>query len=345
MAAASPEDVAHAATMLVTTALHLREGDRFVVICDEDSSALGTVVVRAAEAHGVQVTLARLDQLQSVSTNHSGERPHKVLPDVVRRAMLAAQASVFLATSPQKELSMREQLSHIVGACKVRHAHMPAISQRAFADGMKIDYARLETWGRAMERRLELAKLLDAESAAGTKLRVTFGESNRWTPHLGHISPGHLSTLPAGALYAQPDSVDGVFVANASVSDFFGAREGLLLEKPVTLHIEGGRVRKVEAPRAPELERDIQGMIDVAPNSNRVGLAMMGVNASLETPTGDAAVDENLPGLHLVIGDVAGRIKATVWSARTSFTACAAGGRLFIDGSLAGDEGQIVSVG
>ncbi len=342
MAPSGSQGVAHAASTLVTTALHLREGDRFVVICDADSHELAEVVKDQAEGLGVQVTLARLDVLRSVSTNHSGDRPHKVLPDVVRRAMLAAQGSVFLASAPHQEHSMREQLQHIVGACKVRHAHMPALSARAFAVGMKTDCAQLEAWGRAVERRLELAQTLEATSAAGTDLSLTFSSSNRWTPHLGSIAPGHMSNLPAGALFAQPESVEGVFVANASVSDFFGAREGLLTTKPVFLHIQQGRVVKVEAPNAPDLQKDIEGMIAVAPNSNRVGLAIVGVNVEL-SPNGDAALDENLAGLHLVIGDAAGRVRASAWSARTSFTACSASATVTTGGDLVLEDGKIVS--
>jgi aminopeptidase len=342
MALSGPEGVAHAASMLVTTALHLREGDRFVVICDADSSALADVVKARAEALGVQVTLARLDQLRSVSTNHPGDRPHKVLPDLVRRAMLAAQGSVFLASAPHQELSMREQLQHIVGACKVRHAHMPGLSTTAFALGLQTDCARLEGWGRAVERRVELAQVLEATSPAGTDVSLRFASSNRWTPHLGSIAPGHMSNLPAGALFAQPESVDGVFVANASVSDFFGARERLLTAKPVSLHLEGGRVVRVEAPNAPELQRDIEAMIAVAPNSNRVGLAIIGVNLEL-LPSGEAAVDENLPGLHLMIGDAAGRVRTSAWSARTSFSVCEAGATVSTGGDLVIDDGKIVT--
>jgi leucyl aminopeptidase (aminopeptidase T) len=342
MVLSGSEGVAHAASSLVRTALHLREGDRFVVICDADSSGLADVIKQEAVSLGVQVTLARLDQLRSVSTNHPGDRPHKVLPDLVRRAMLAAQGSVFLASAPHQELSMREQLQHIVGACKVRHAHMPALSERAFAVGMKTDCARLETWGRAIERRLEIAQVLEATSAAGTDLSLRFASSSRWTPHLGSIAPGHMSNLPAGALFAQPDAVDGVFVANASVSDFFGAREGLLTGKPLSLHIREGRVVRVEAKGAPDLQRDIEGMIAVAPNSNRVGLAVIGVNFEL-SPIGEAAVDENLPGLHLVIGDAAGRIRTSAWSARTSFTACEAGATVSTGGDLVIEDGKLVS--
>jgi aminopeptidase len=340
MAFLASEGAAIAAAMLVKTALHLREGDRFVIICDAESNGLADVVRLEAESLGVQVTFARLDQLRSVSTNHSGERPHKVLPDLVRRAMLAAQGSVFMASAPHQELSMREQLQHIVGACKVRHAHMPGVTLRAFAAGMKTDCGSLETWGRAVERKVELARTLEATSPAGTDLRLTFPASNRWTPHLGTIAPGNMSILPAGALFAQPESADGVFVANASVSDFFGAREGLLTEKPVTFHIEGGRVVRVLAPAAPELQRDLEGMIAVAPNSNRVGLAMLGVNADL-APTGDSAVDENVPGLHLVIGDTAGRIRTSTWSARTSFAACAVGGSVEVDGVPVIENGKL----
>src|SRR4029077_6978939 len=99
---------------------------------------IGDALAYLASSVGGHVTHARLDVLKSVSTGHSGDRPHKVLPDLVRRAMLATQASAFVASAPHAELSMREQLLHIVGACGVRHAHMPGITQVAFARGMRL---------------------------------------------------------------------------------------------------------------------------------------------------------------------------------------------------------------
>jgi leucyl aminopeptidase (aminopeptidase T) len=335
MAAVSASDVTHAAKMLVTTALHLRETDCFVVIADETSVDLGKAIAAAGEKLGAAVTLARLDEMRSVSTNHTGDRPHKVLPDGVRRAMLAAQASVYIASAPQKELTMRDQLVHIVGACRVRHAHMAGIAAHAFAAGLKVDYARLESDGRAMERRLELARAIAVESPAGTDLRLSFDAKNHWTPHLGIIVPGACCSLPAGALYAPPSSVDGVFVANASLGEFFGARQGLLTHTPVKLTIEGGRVAKVEAPSLPDVAREMTDMLRFAPNSDRVSLAAIGVNVGIESATGTATVDQNLPGLHLVIGDPAGRIGNPLFAARTSFLACGAGARVTIDGKLA----------
>jgi len=342
MASVSASDVTHAADMLVTTALHLRENDRFVVIADETSAELGKAIVAAGRKVGADVTLARLDETRSVSTNHSGERPHKVLPDSVRRAMLAAQASVYIASAPQKELTMREQLVHIVGACRVRHAHMPGIAAHAFAAGLKVDCARLETDGRAMGRRLELARAIEVESPAGTELRLAFDAKNHWTPHLRIIAPGTCCRLPAGVLYAPPSSVEGVFFADASLGEFFGTREGLLRDKPVKLTIEGGRVTKVEAPSLPEVAREMTDMLRFAPNSDRVSLAAIGVNIGLEAPTGTATVDQNVPGLHLVIGDAAGRIPNPPFSARTSFLACGAHARVTIEGNVAIADGKLL---
>src|SRR5262249_7409952 len=155
----------------------------------EDSLEVGTAIAKAAEDVGAEVTLGQLDKLMSVSTGHTGERPHRVLPEKLRRAVLAARASVFVASAPHQELGMREQLLHVVASSKGRHAHMPQIGKGAFALGMKMDYSRLESWGLAMERRLELARVVEAESDAGTKLRLTFSQDNRWSAHLGVITP------------------------------------------------------------------------------------------------------------------------------------------------------------
>src|SRR5580704_4787922 len=308
----SDAQLAHASEVLLRSALHLREHQRIVVVADADTARVGDALTRAATGMGAAVTLARLDQLKSVSTGHTGDRPHKVLPDLVRRAMLASQASVFVASSPHQELSMREQLLHIVAA-----------------------------WGRAMFRRLEFTQHVHTTSAAGTDLELTFGADPRWVPRLGTLAAGKWVNFPAGAIYASPLSADGILVVNASLGEFFGAREGLLLHKPLFLTFEAGRVVKVEAPMSPELESDIRQMLAFAPNSDRVGLVAIGVNDGIEVATGEAVVDQNLPGLHLFVGDPSGRATGVRWSARTSFAACQAGSTVTVDGMTTIDHGRL----
>ena len=294
----------------------------------------------AARDAGAEVSALRLDQLRSTSTNHTGERPHKVLPDAVRRAMLSAQASAFVASSIHAEQSMREQLLHVAAACKGRHANMAGISPVAFAAGLVADFGKLRETGRALERTLEVAREITAESAAGTRLTIKTAVSRRWIARLGRVRPGESVTLPTGSILTSPETISGTFAASASVGEYFGAREGLLAE-PILFELVDGRVMNVQAPGCPNLVRDIENMLHVAPNSDRVGLVVLGVNPGIGEPTGEVGVDQHRPGLHLIFGDPMAKHTGATWSARTSFAACQALGSVRVDGVLIAEDGKL----
>lgn len=335
------QELRRAADVLVTSALRVTAGERFVAVGDADSIPLLEALEAAARDAGAEAAALRLDLLRSYSTNHSGERPHKVLPDGVRRAMLSAQASAFVASAPHAETSMRDQLLHVVGACRIRHAHMPGISPLAFVSGFAVDHGVLAEWGRAIERRLETARVVEVESASGTALSIRPPATRRWVARVGRVAPGEAVVFPTGSILGCPDDVSGVFVADASVGEFFGAREGLLRD-PVRFDIEGGRVAKVEAPHSPHLVRDVEAMLGVAPNLDRVGLTVIGVNDGVGEPTGEVTVDQHRPGLHIVLGDPMPKLTSATWSARTSFAACQASGTVRIDGEVVIAHGKLV---
>ncbi len=335
------QDLRRAADVLVTTALRVTPGERFVAVGDADSVPLLQALEAAARAAGAEAAALRLDLLRSFATNHSGERPHKVLPDGVRRAMLSAQASAFVASDPHAEASMRDQLLHIVGACRIRHAHMPGISEAAFARGLSLDVGVLADVGREVERRVEVAREILATSATGTELTVKPTAGRRWVSRFGRVSPGEAVVFPTGSFIASQDEVSGVFVADASIGEFFGAREGLLRD-PVRLTITHGRVMRVEADHNPQLVKDIEAMLGVAQSSDRVGLVILGVNEGIGAPTGDVSLDQHRPGLHLVLGDPMGKVTGATWSARTSFAACQANGSVVVDGVTVVDRGKLV---
>jgi leucyl aminopeptidase (aminopeptidase T) len=340
----TPAELASAAHTLVQGTLRLAGGENLVVVADAESNVVAQAIRVAGEDAGAHVTLARIDDMHSVSTNHSGDRPHKVLPDGLRRAMNATQASVFVASAPHQERSMREQLYHLVHSREVRHPDMPDVTPVVFARAFALGYDKVAQWGKGMIKRLELARVVETESPKGTRLRVTMTDPVRWVARLGAIGPGQCVAFPAGKLLGAVESVDGTFVADASVGEFFGGREGLLLRTPVKLTLEAGRVVRAEAPLAKELEGDLQSTLTFAPNSDRVGLVSIGVNMGLLTATGVAAADLNLPGLHLVVGDPCGRDTGVAWSARTAFAACQAGARVTVDRSAVIEAGKIVGV-
>lgn len=310
-------EVEAAARTVVVSALGVGAGERFVVFTDEGSARVGDALGEAAREVGAAVEMCRLDELAA--------RPLKALPDDVCRTMSRAAASAFVASAPHDELGMRQQILHIVGRHGVRHAHMPNVSRLAFARGLRTNYAALERNGRILEQRLAGARELIVRSYFGTDLRVELDPDRRWFPQLGVIQPGRWSNLPAGALYATPSDVNGRFTANASLGEFFGAREGLLVDKPVVFDIEHCRVVRVRAERSLALQRDVSLMLSASENSNRIGLVALGVNSGIASPTGEALVDQNMPGLHLAIGDPAARVTGASWQAPTSFAACQSG--------------------
>lgn len=336
------EDLRRSADVLVRTGLRLVAGERFVVVGDAESQPMLAALEAAGREAGAEVSALRLDHLRSYSTNHSGERPHKVLPDGVRRAMLSAQASAFVASAPHAEASMRDQLLHVAAACKGRHAHMAGISPVAFATALREDFITLASQGQAIERRLEAAREITCDSPDGTKLSIRTGPPRRWVARLGRLDAGESVTLPAGAIFTCPESISGTFVAGASVGEYFGAREGLLTE-PIVFEIVENRVMNVIAPKSPNLVSEIENMLHIAPNSDHVGLVVIGVNTKVGEPTGDVTVDQNRVGLHLVIGDPMAKLTGASWTARTSFAACQLGGSVRVDGALIIDDGKLVA--
>lgn len=67
----------------------------------------------------------------------------------------------------------------------------------------------------------------------------------------------------------------------------------------------------------------------------------IGVNGGIGEPTGDATVDQNRPGLHLVFGDPMPKLTGATWSARTSFAACQARCTVRVDGAMIADDGVL----
>ena len=330
--------LALAAQVLVQTALKLRAGERLVMVEDAASVLLGDAIATAAEASGAWVKRTRLDRLGSAG---GSGRPHKVVPDLLLLALHDSDASVFIASPLPAELTMRQALLHVVRQRRLRHAHMPGLAEAPFVAGMRLDYAQIERLGKRVLGRLAGARAIVTESPAGTSLRIELAPDARWFAQLGVLEPGRWGNFPAGAIYASPQTASGVFVADASLGEFFGAREGILRANPVRLLVDAGRVVDVEA-RSPQLRRDIEAMLRISPNSDRVGLVSIGVNPGLDSPVGDALVDQNLPGLHIGIGDPAATATGATWSAPTCFAACQAASRVAVDGEVVVESGRVV---
>ncbi len=325
-----PSDLDRAAELLVRSVLELQPDERLLVICDEGTRGAGDAILGAGELAGAFAKLVVLDRTAG---------PLRFLPEAISQSLSACDASVFVALSLPREISARQQILHKVRELGIRHAHMPGIDESAFIRGVSMDYQRVAAAGAALLARIEEKRVLEATSDSGTSLRVALAHDARWHAQLGTIRRGKWGNLPAGALYASPEWVSGTFVADACVGEFFGEREGVLLEKPVAFTIESGRVTRVEGPEL--LAADIRAMLQFGTNSDRVGLVCLGVNEGIGAPTGRAIIDQNRPGMHIVIGNPAARSTGARWSAPTCFGACQARGSVAAGRAMIVERGRL----
>ena len=327
------------ARVLTRTGLKLRFGERLVVVQDRsaESDAIATAIAEAADDIGAWVRRIRLEDVVSSGS----ARPHRALPEVIALAVQDAHACVFVASALHQEAPMRQGLINLARECKLRHAHMPGVRAASFLAGLRADCDDVVRVGEEVLYRVSIARTIRVFSAAGTSLEIDLEPGRRWVAQLGELEAGGWANFPAGALYTSPKTVRGIFVADASLGEFFGAREGLLVPKPVRLHIDGGRVVAVECEKARGLRDDVEAMLAFSANSARVGLIAFGVNFGLDAPIGDVLVDQNAPGIHLGIGDPSGKATGAAWSAPTCFAACEAASSVVVDDEILVQNGSL----
>ncbi|AKF10520.1 aminopeptidase [Sandaracinus amylolyticus] len=317
-----------AAREVVGSALAVREREVVAIFADATSVRMGDALARAVEARGAEPRMIWLDDL--------GPRPLLELPVGIDVVLEGMTASAFVASAPAPEITMRRALLAKLTGQRVRHAHMPGVSHLAFVRGLRVDYDAVAGHGMRLLARLTSSTRITVSSASGTRLRIATSPATRWMPQLGQLEPGRWGNLPAGALYAVPDSIDGVYVANAAVGPHATS------STPVTLYIADGRVVRLAAEDDPVLEQMLRARIESAPNRDRVGLVAIGCNYGIVESTGEAIVDQNMPGLHLALGDAASDVTGVAWSAAGSLPCCAAGTSVVVDGEAIVRSGVLV---
>jgi leucyl aminopeptidase (aminopeptidase T) len=173
--------------------------------------------------------------------------------------------------------------------------------------------------------------VLRVRSAAGTDIEVKLDPRHRWVEHSGVVRPGRWENLPSGKLHTAPARVDGVFVADASIGEHFGAAAGLLNRTPVRVDIEDSVLRRVRCDDR-SLQREVDVYVHREPNGDRVGTVTLGTNVGLLGPTGELICDLNLPGLHVNFGSTIPEQTMASWSSRTQLPMTGAAHDVDLDG-------------
>jgi len=310
------------ASRIVSSALGVAFGERFLVLADRSRAPLAEALVGVAEGLHAKAQLVLFEELSLPEDADLGALAASMLDDV--------QASVILVGAEHSP-ALRRAFVEAVERLGVRHAHIIGISRRAFATAFNTESSRVSDMSRAVSLRLMGKTLLRYQTPAGTKLEVRMARDARWSERGELIRPGKWVNLPGGQLNALPDDVDGVFVADSSSNLAFGGSADLR-GRPITFTLAGGVIQTITSPDA-QVEAEARALVASEEKLDHVGHLVIGANPGLSEPMGEGMIDACIPGLQLVFGWTNQRVTGATWTTLTSFCANGSSGDLDVDGA------------
>jgi len=301
------------AEQAVRNCARVRPGEKVVIITDLATEHIAAALRDVAEgiAPGTVSTFVLEDYGERPE---DGSRPLQ-LPQEIADAVRGADVSFFAATGQKGEVgSLRLPLIRVVHAAKrVRHGHMPGISDVLMQMGMCTDYAEVQRLSAAVAEIVKEATEITVTSPAGTEFTAEFSPSLRWVICDGLLKPDKPTNLPDGEVFTCPyDVKEGVIVIDGILGDYFSEKYGLLEATPVTWEIEHGRVRSISCVDD-RLVSELQEYMAQDENANRLGEFAIGTNTGLDRLVGNMLQDEKYPGIHVAVGHPSPEETGAAW--------------------------------
>ena len=281
--------MAHAGwTQNLIAAGRLQDGERVLVVVDEPLAPEGAELLAAVQDAGAD---ARLELW-------TGERPLQKAPQAVLDAAETADLSLFLAEKPlPEEGGARFTLLQAVTAHDGRQIFLGFVDGELLRGELSQPASDLERPARDLLAQLEGAETIRVRGRSGTDLTLRIA-GRPWRSDALPLQPGQMANYPGGEVFVAPhsDGADGVLVVDLTVPYTV---EGLV-DEPVTLRFEGGRVTSIEGGRAAELLREI---VEGAGTGGDV-IAELGIGFNpTVSPRGHVMLDEKAARTaHVAIG-------------------------------------------
>jgi leucyl aminopeptidase (aminopeptidase T) len=294
------------ATRVVEELLGVVPTDRVIIVHDQANLDVAVAFEHAAQERGASAA--------RVAWGPPESRPLIACSPAVLAAVRGATATVLAVCVEEGEYDARYALISAAGAARTRHVHMIGTGRRAFIASMMASTGRVFDLLQSLRSTMRPSSKLTVRSPTGTQLEVEMAPHLRWFANGHVVVPGQWINVPFGALISSPANVNGTYVVDAAISGGIGPRAGLLDNRPLRMTIDGGRVRRVECNDL-ALKRYVENFMADAKDRDRVGLLSLGANLGIREPIGEIVHDENMPGLHLSLGDTVPSRTGATWSA------------------------------
>jgi 2,5-dihydroxypyridine 5,6-dioxygenase len=275
-------------TQNLVQAGRLQAGERVLVVVDEPLAAEGAELLAAVQDAGGH---GRLELW-------TGERPLAKAPQSILDAAEVADLSFFLAEKPlPEEGGARFSLLQTMTGHGGRQIFLGFVDGELLRGELSQPATDLQRPARDLLEQLEGSETIRVRGRAGTDLMLGVA-ARPWLSDAMPLEAGQMANYPSGEVFVAPhkDGAEGVLVADLTVPYTV---EGLV-DEPVTLRFERGRVTSIEGGRAAEILRAI---VDAAGEGGDV-IAELGIGFNpTVSPRGHVMLDEKAARTaHVAIG-------------------------------------------
>ena len=269
-------------------AARVEPGEAVLVVVDEPLAEEGAQLAAAVADAGARPRLALW----------AGERPLPAAPPGVLATARESTLCLFLSQAPRgDEAAARFELGETVLEAGGREIYMGFVDGELLRGELSRPAVDLAGPARRLVAAFEGCSEVHVRGRAGTDLRLRV-DGRPWLTDAGPLTAGQFANYPGGEVYVAPhrDGAEGVLVADLTVPYTV---EGLV-DRPVTLRFEAGRVTSIEGGEAAALLRQL---VDGAGTGADVVAELgIGLNPAV-APRGHVMLDEKAAGTaHVAIG-------------------------------------------
>jgi hypothetical protein len=268
---------------------HAEPGEQVLVLVDEPNVAEGEELRAGLQEHGASAELAVWG---------GDGRPWQSAPPELVAIAERVSLYIFIAAEPQgAEASARFERFQAITGHGGRALFLGFTDGELLRSDLSLPQPDLGAVADGLLEQLSTANELHLRGAAGTDLVVRV-EGRPWQTDAHGSQPRLGGNFPGGEVFVAPleDSANGVLVADVTVPYTV---EGLV-DAPVTLRFERGRVTSIEGGRAADLLRTL--VADAGPGADVIAEVGIGFNPTIQ-PRGHVMLDEKAAKTaHVAIG-------------------------------------------
>jgi len=325
------------AKQAIEKCLKVKENEHVLVITDNETAEVGVALKKAVDF----VADSDLVILESLGT-----RPLTNLPDILKDQILNSKVVIFCAQKKMTDrineaISLRFPIKNLCIENNIRYALMPGVNKKIMEQGMNVDYSLVEKTSNKVHDIVKDAKEIIVKSHLGTDLKVEL-KNPSWINTYGDLSqvPQKGFNLPSGEVFGYPEKVNGKFVIDGLLGDYFSSKYGLLDSYPVTIIIEDSIIKDVSCTNK-ELESDFKQYIKTDDNASRIGEVGIGTNEGVTEFVGVLTQDEKYPGLHIACG-VPCKGTCDDWTSKVHCDLLIHKANIFVDGKQIMEYGKFI---